>query len=64
VGCYRKVGKGGAKMVKAGLKAAKKGAGVASAHSAGGATPPTILPTTYVHAHSPNPFSSSPLLLQ
>lgn len=41
-----KVGKGGAKMVKAGLKAAKKGAGVASAHSAVGATPPTLLPTT------------------
>lgn len=61
MGCYRKVGKGGAKMVKAGLKAAKKGAGVASAHSAGGATPPTILPTTYVrhmHTHSPIPFSS------
>lgn len=52
-GCYRKVGKGGAKMVKAGLKAAKKGAGVASAHSAVGATPPTLLPTTYVrHMYS------------
>lgn len=54
--CCRKVGKGGAKMVKAGLKAAKKGAGVASAHSTGAPPPyaPALLPTTYATCAIPS----------
>jgi hypothetical protein len=41
----RKVGKGGAKMVKAGIKAAKKGGGGGTGSNSTSSSPPSYAPT-------------------